>query len=42
MAWISPLLHSIDEQNWKRYPPENEKKESTIKNLIRAGVDLGR
>ena len=42
MGWTPPLLYGIDVPDWKRYPPANEKKESTMNNLSRVGVDLAK
>jgi hypothetical protein len=42
MGWTPPLLNGIDVPNWSCYPPANKKKESTMNNLSRVGVDLAK
>jgi transposase len=41
MGWTPPHLNGIKVPDWKRYPPVNSEKESTMK-LIRVGVDLAK
>jgi transposase len=42
MGWTPPLLNGIYVPNWSCYPPVNKKKESTMNNLSRVGVDLAK